>query len=47
MTSLSPYITFQNTKEALEYYQDVFGATNIHRLAVSPEQASQFNKRRS
>lgn len=43
MTSLLPYITFQNTKEALEYYQDVFGATNIHRLAVSSEQASQFN----
>lgn len=29
--NLIPYLTFENTKEALAYYQDVFGITDIQR----------------
>ncbi|MFD0896989.1 VOC family protein [Loigolactobacillus binensis] len=39
---LYPYLAFTNAKEALAYYETVFGATNIYRLAPSPEQAQQF-----
>lgn len=39
MTKLYPYIAFENTKEALEYYEEVFGATEINRLPVTKEQA--------
>ncbi|QLK85787.1 VOC family protein [Staphylococcus sp. 17KM0847] len=42
MTTLYPYLSFNNTKEALEYYKTVFGATDIKRLPVSKEQASHF-----
>ncbi|MBH9581745.1 VOC family protein [Staphylococcus felis] len=43
MTTLKPYIAFQNTKEALKYYEDLFGATDIKRLPLNKEQASHFN----
>ncbi|WP_201748771.1 VOC family protein [Staphylococcus delphini] len=42
MTKLYPYIAFENTKEALEYYEEVFGATEINRLPVTKEQAGHF-----
>ncbi|MCS4486769.1 VOC family protein [Staphylococcus americanisciuri] len=42
MTNLYPYLAFENTKEALTYYEDVFGATDVIRLPVTKEQASQF-----
>ncbi|EJG0097743.1 VOC family protein, partial [Staphylococcus pseudintermedius] len=35
-------IAFENTKEALEYYEEVFGATEINRLPVTKEQAGHF-----
>ncbi|MDU0419377.1 VOC family protein [Staphylococcus simulans] len=42
MTQLYPYLAFNNTKEALKYYEEVFGATDIQRLAVDPSQAENF-----
>ncbi|MCE5042695.1 VOC family protein [Staphylococcus chromogenes] len=42
MTTLYPYLSFENTKEALAYYEEVFGATDILRLPVSEKQAQQF-----
>ncbi|GGB06758.1 VOC family protein [Macrococcus hajekii] len=42
MASLIPYLSFENTKEALTYYEDVFGATDINRVPVGREQADQF-----
>lgn len=42
MTALFPYIAFENSKEALAYYEEVFGATDVKRLEVSEEQASHF-----
>ncbi|UEX89413.1 VOC family protein [Staphylococcus ratti] len=42
MTSLYPYLSFENTKEALQYYEEVFGATDVLRLPLGEEQASQF-----
>ena len=42
MTQLSPYLAFPNTKEALKYYEEVFGATNIKRLEVGEDQAEHF-----
>ncbi|EHD0818427.1 VOC family protein [Staphylococcus pseudintermedius] len=42
MTKLYPYIAFENTKEALEYYEEVFGTTEINRLPVTKEQAGHF-----
>nr|WP_263313927.1 glyoxalase/bleomycin resistance/extradiol dioxygenase family protein [Mammaliicoccus sp. Marseille-Q6498] len=42
MTNLYPYLKFESTKDALEYYETVFGATDINRLAVGQEQAAQF-----
>ena len=29
MTALFPYIAFENSKEALAYYEEVFGATDV------------------
>lgn len=43
MTAIFPYLNFENTKEALAYYEEVFGATNITRLPVGKDQAVQFN----
>lgn len=42
MTQLIPYLAFDNTKEALSYYEEVFGATDVQRLPVGKEQAGQF-----
>lgn len=42
MISVHPYLTLTNTKEALDYYQEVLGATHITRIPVLPEQAQQF-----
>ncbi|EUJ33601.1 hypothetical protein MFLO_00045 [Listeria floridensis FSL S10-1187] len=42
MANLYPYLNFENTKEALEYYEEVFGATNIMRMPVEKEQAKNF-----
>ncbi|PKR01404.1 VOC family protein, partial [Staphylococcus aureus] len=42
MTALFPYIAFKNSKEALAYYEEVFGATDVKRLEVGEEQASHF-----
>ncbi|AMY05107.1 VOC family protein [Staphylococcus condimenti] len=42
MTQLYPYLAFDNTKEALKYYEEVFGATDINRLPVQREQAESF-----
>ena len=42
MANTHPYLTFNNTKEALDYYKDVLGATNISRLPLAEEQAEQF-----
>ncbi|MDR2833239.1 MAG: glyoxalase/bleomycin resistance/extradiol dioxygenase family protein [Streptococcaceae bacterium] len=39
---LIPYIGFDNAKEALEYYSEVFGDVKANRISVSPEQAAQF-----
>lgn len=39
---LYPYITFANAKEALQYYQDVFGATDVFRQPVSSDQAEYY-----
>ncbi|TYC49854.1 glyoxalase/bleomycin resistance/extradiol dioxygenase family protein [Weissella muntiaci] len=42
MATVHPYLTMVNTKEALTYYEDVFGASNIVRMPVAEAQAEQF-----
>ncbi|KRN74322.1 glyoxalase family protein [Carnobacterium maltaromaticum] len=42
LAKIYPYLAFDSAKEALDYYTEVFGATDIIRLPVSPEQATQF-----
>lgn len=42
MTELFPYLAFEKAKNAIAYYEEVFGATNVKRLEVSEEQAEQF-----
>jgi PhnB protein len=42
MANVHPYLALNNTKEALAYYEEVLGATEIHRMPVSSEQAEQF-----
>ncbi|MDR2832656.1 MAG: glyoxalase/bleomycin resistance/extradiol dioxygenase family protein [Streptococcaceae bacterium] len=42
MANVHPYLAFNNTKEALSYYEEVFGVTNVSRMPVSAEQAEQF-----
>ncbi|WP_099223889.1 VOC family protein [Listeria costaricensis] len=42
MANLYPYLAFERAKEALAYYEKVFGATNITRVPVTEEQAKQF-----
>lgn len=39
MANVHPYLALNNTKEALEYYKKVLGATDIHRVPVSAEAA--------
>ncbi|MBM7712275.1 VOC family protein [Enterococcus xiangfangensis] len=41
-TRLFPSIAYDNAKEALAYYEEVFGATAIHRLSPTAEQAVQM-----
>ncbi len=43
MAQIYPYLSFENAKEALEYYEEFFGATNIRRVKVEPNQAEEFN----
>lgn len=38
-----PYFAFKNSKEAIEYYQKVFGAIDIYRLSPKKEQAEMFH----
>lgn len=42
MTELFPYLAFEKAKEAISYYEDVFGATNVKRLDIGEAQAEQF-----
>lgn len=42
MVKLFPYITFENTKEAMMYYEKVFGATNLIRVPLQKEVAVKF-----
>jgi len=42
MANVHPYLALNNTKEALAYYEEVLGATEIHRVPVGAEQAEQF-----
>lgn len=42
MATIHPYLTFNNTRETLEYYKEVLGATNVSRMPVAPAQAEQF-----
>lgn len=41
--NLIPYLTFENTKEALDYYQTVFGATDIERESPTEKQADDMS----
>lgn len=41
--NLIPYLTFENTKEALAYYQDVFGITDIQRESPTEKQAEDMS----
>lgn len=41
-TRAVPYFAFDHAKEAIAYYERVFGATDIYRLAPQPEQAKLF-----
>lgn len=43
MPNTHPYFSLNNTKEVLKSYKQALGATNIHRVLVSGEQAKQFN----
>ncbi|EOQ04471.1 VOC family protein [Bacillus cereus] len=43
MSKLSPYFAFENAKEAMAYYEKVFGATDLARLPVQKEMAAKFN----
>ncbi len=42
-SQIYPYLAFKNAKEALKYYQEVFGATEIYRLSPQPQQTEQFD----
>ncbi|GAK31725.1 glyoxalase family protein [Weissella oryzae SG25] len=42
MTVVHPYLMMANTKEALAYYEQALGATNIVRMPVGEAQAEQF-----
>ncbi|KRK36243.1 hypothetical protein FD07_GL001015 [Levilactobacillus parabrevis ATCC 53295] len=39
---LIPYLEFENAKEAIAYYQSVFGATNAYRVSPTAEEVEQF-----
>lgn len=40
MAKLSPYFAFENAKEAMSYYEKVFGATHLARIPVGKEMAN-------
>lgn len=42
MAKLHPYLHFLNTKEALDYYVEVFGARLVDHYSVPAEMAEQF-----
>lgn len=42
MTELHPYLSFEKAKDALEYYENVFGAIKINRIKVGENQAEDF-----
>ncbi|WP_172187687.1 VOC family protein [Lentilactobacillus kribbianus] len=42
MAELIPYLMFENTKSALEYYQRVFGVTDVYRNIPTPKQADEL-----
>lgn len=42
-TELIPYLTFENTKQALEYYQEVFGVTDVYRESPTEQQAEEMS----
>ncbi len=42
-TKLIPYLTFENTKNALEYYKRVFGATEVYRESPTEKQAEEMS----
>jgi PhnB protein len=39
---LIPYLEFENAKEAIDYYQSVFGATNAYRVSPTVDEAERF-----
>lgn len=41
--NLIPYLTFENTKEALDYYQTVFGVANVQRESPTEKQAEDMS----
>jgi PhnB protein len=41
--NLIPYLTFENTKEALDYYQTVFGVTDVQRESPTEKQAEDMS----
>lgn len=41
--NLIPYLTFENTKEALDYYQTVFGITDVQRESPTEKQAEDMS----
>lgn len=42
-TKLIPYLTFENTKSALDYYQRVFGVTDVTRQAPTEKRAEEMS----
>jgi PhnB protein len=42
MPNLYPYLRFENAKQAIDYYIDVFGARLISHMPLSAEMAEQF-----
>lgn len=39
---LIPYLEFENAKEAIVYYQSVFGATDVYRVSPTAAEAERF-----
>jgi PhnB protein len=42
LPNLYPYLRFEKAKEAITYYEEVFGATLISHMPLSKEMAEQF-----
>ena len=43
MAKLSPYLSFENAKEAMGYYENAFGATELTRIPVGKEMMEKFS----